>query len=253
MKAFTATAAEFYADASRFGREIQVGGKELMDRAAKGMVQTLFQITPPGSREAGEKAIRRDINRIFTGMDSDLLAQAEVLGVGDNVRLFTTKDGRIFGSERSLFRPDASVEAMHDHHAKYWKNGRMSQAGTRTRDIGRWKFVDKMVVSKQALETFFRYQAEKTGTLAAGWIPAANKFGVTVPGWLRGQSGSGSAEFLIGADTITVRIENSVSYASSIKQLQHLVKKAAEYEVNKMERQMPYIMQAAARRAGFKS
>lgn len=253
MKAFTATSSSFNASALRFGQEIRLGGVDLMTRASKGIVKTLFPITPPGSREAGEKAIRRDINRIFTGLDSDLISQAETMGSGDNVRLFTTKDGRIFGVERALFRPGASMEAMYDHHQRYWKNGRMTKAGSFTRNIGRWRFVDKMVVSKEALESFIRYQSEKSGTLAAGWVPAARKFGVPVPSWIRGKSGNGSAEFIVGADVITVRIENGVSYASSMGQLQRLVQKATEYEVNKMERQMPYIMQSAARRAGFQA
>lgn len=220
--------------------------KAILDKVvrtdAMGFVRDVIAITPPGNskkpiRSGGDNgaaaikqakiAIYRDLvggknkggsksqGGIFMPLDDALIAKIQAgldAGLGNNVRLFVTKDGTVFGSERALFRPDASIEAMFDHHKRYWKNGRMTQAGGRTRDIGRWKFVDKMVVSKSAFQKYKDYVYDKIGILVGGWHAAAKKLKVRVPPIVE-KHASGGAEIVIGPSSFIVHIQNSISYA----------------------------------------
>lgn len=214
--------------------------KAILDKVvrtdAMGFVRDIIAVTPPGSKKTplrsggdnGRAAIKqakikihRDLvggnkrGGIFMPLKDGLIAQIQAgldAGLGNNVRLFATKDGRVYGVERALFRPDATIEAMFDHHKRYWKNGRMTQAGGRSRDIGRWKFVDKMVVSESAFNRYKQYVYDKIGILAGGWHEAAKKLKVRVPSIVEKHS-SGSAEIIIQASSFMVRIANPVTYA----------------------------------------
>jgi len=67
---------------------------------------------------------------------------------GVTERLFVKKDGTVWATEKRFYQPDADLETMNAHHARYWQNGRMSSAGTRDRTIGRHVFIDRMVIGK---------------------------------------------------------------------------------------------------------
>ena len=214
--------------------------KKILDKVvrtdAMGFVRDIIAITPPGSnnkpiRSGGDNGVSaikqakikiyRDLvggnNRggIFFVLNDGLTAQIQAgldAGLGNNVRLFVTKDGRVFGCERALFRPDASIETMFTHHQRYWKNGRMTQAGGRTRDIGRWKFVDKMVVSVTAFEAYKKYVYEKIGILIGGWHEAAKKLKVRTPPIVK-KHASGTAEIILGESSYVVKMTNPARYA----------------------------------------
>ena len=132
-----------------------------------------------------EVAIDRDLRRIFTALPDSLINHAvndlPVSLTSDSQKLWVTKAGRVYGVEKRLFRPDATIEQMYDHHRRYFKNGRMTQAGTYERQIGRWIFIDKMVVRYSAYNRYLRYVREKMGILAGGWADAAAQLKVRMP------------------------------------------------------------------------
>ena len=73
----------------------------------------------------------------------------------------------------------------------------MSSAGSRTRTTGRWKFLDKMFVSKETLDEYIQKAIKKVGIAKAGWANCAlqlkkvNKGKLTqgIPPWVMRHTG----------------------------------------------------------------
>jgi len=139
----------------------------------------------------GEKAITRDL---VGGRSSSAVHSQRRIGIfgiigeamnirggyawykrGENVRLFVGKDGYAYGTEKSYFRPDASMTDMRSFHKKFFVNGKMSSAGSRDRTIGRWKFLDKMFVSEATMNSYKETVLKKVGIAKAGWASCALK------------------------------------------------------------------------------
>jgi len=137
------------------------------------------------ARLLGEKAITRDLRGgslsskkragIFGSADFSNEEGFAWYATGPNVRLFITKDGRVYGTDKSYFRPDASQSDMRDWHKSKFRNGKMSAAGASSRDIGRWKFIEKMFVDKPTLDRYVDSQIKKVGWAKAGWAACAKE------------------------------------------------------------------------------
>jgi hypothetical protein len=133
------------------------------------------------ARETGEKAITGDLigRKRRVGIFGAIGAAMSEEGgyswykTGDNVRLFVGKDGFAYGTEKMMFRPDASTSEMRAFHKKNFVNGKMSSAGSKARNIGRWKFLDKMFVSKETLDEYIQKAIKKVGIAKAGWANCA--------------------------------------------------------------------------------
>lgn len=139
----------------------------------------------------GEKAITRDLvggrsssavhSRRRAGIFGIIGAAMQEAGgyawykTGENVRLFVGKDGYAYGTEKSYFRPDASMTDMRSFHKKFFLNGKMSSAGSRDKTIGRWKFLDKMFVSEATMNAYKETVLKKVGIAKAGWASCALK------------------------------------------------------------------------------
>lgn len=137
------------------------------------------------------------------------------------IRVFTRKDGTIYGTESHLFRPNASTSEMHKFHKKYRQsgNGRITTAGLKTRDIGRWKFVDKMLVSEGSMNRYKKFILKRVGFGKGGWAAAARAIGGTrgLPQWVTRHKATGSAvDNSQSLSNPSVTIINSVSYISKI-------------------------------------
>ena len=204
---------------------------------AKGFVRDVIAITPPNmgkadkaSQRRGESAIRKDIlggrrsagtqrGGIVVPLADSLIDAALRTGLyqTENVRLFVKKDGTVYGTERSLFKPAATNETLHTHHQRYFKNGKMTSAGGRDRTIGRWRFIDKMVVRQSALNSYLKEVYLKVGGLAAGFNSAARLLGQSVPAWIRrhGELWS-SVQVMATAKSWAVRITNKSKFGSAV-------------------------------------
>jgi hypothetical protein len=152
------------------------------------------------ARETGEKAITGDLigRKRRVGIFGAIGAAMSEEGgyswykTGDNVRLFVGKDGFAYGTEKMMFRPDASTSEMRAFHKKNFVNGKMSSAGSKTRNIGRWKFLDKMFVSKETLDEYIQKAIKKVGIAKAGWANCAlqlkkvnkGKLTASIPPWV---------------------------------------------------------------------
>lgn len=206
------------ADASQFSRALvefcTATGKEIaaeLPNQARLLIQGsrsvpgLFDITPPAggsvtgpaAKKRGEAAITGDLfggRRVsvggFTATTRGLFIVSETVGEerDEIVSLFTNKDGVTYGVEKKLYRPAASTEEMIAHVAKYRSKatGRISRAGLRTRNVGRHVFIDRMVIRPSAAARLLRTLHGRVGSLAAGWLPAAQRLGARrIPTWVR--------------------------------------------------------------------
>lgn len=214
-------------------RELPGIMKKAIETDARGSMLDIIAITPPGSEgallksgkkgegaiERGRAAIRRDLlggrkrAGIFMALDDGLINSALNTGLyqTENVRLFVKKDGTVYGTERSLFRPDASIAEMDAHHHKYWKNGRMTSAGSRDRTIGRWRFVDKMVVRKSTMESYLNYLYDRIGIMAGGWGKGAKRVGAKLPKIVK-KHASGACKITLTKTSFSIEITNAVTY-----------------------------------------
>lgn len=214
-------------------RELPGIMKKAIETDARGSMLDIIAITPPGSEgallksgkkgegaiERGRAAIRRDLlggrkrAGIFMALDDGLINSALNTGLyqTENVRLFVRKDGTVYGTERSLFRPEASIAEMDAHHHKYWKNGRMTSAGSRDRTIGRWRFVDKMVVRKSTMESYLNYLYDRIGIMAGGWGKGAQQVGAKLPKIVK-KHASGACKVTLNKTSFSIEITNTVSY-----------------------------------------
>jgi hypothetical protein len=131
-------------------------------------------------QKVGEKAIARDLlggkkrYGLFAPITGFMAANAKEYSSG-NIRLFAKKDGTVYGTDKAHFMKDASTSTIRKIHKGAFVNGSMSSAGSRTRDIGRWKFIDKYFVPENTLDEYVKSQQKKTGLAKSGWADCAKK------------------------------------------------------------------------------
>jgi len=171
--------------------------------------------------------------------------------------LWMTKTGRVFGVEKNMYNPDASVGLMKRHHDKYrGKNGRVSRAGSKTLNIGRHVFLDKMVVSIKAWNTYYKHLNTVLGRAKAGWLAAANKFKFKgVAKWVK-QHGQGEGSVRDNSSHKLlpfVVIENRVPYLKRHDNDLSIVKKAMQGQVSNLKKKAEQAMKSAARKSKLKS
>ena len=247
--------------------------------SSSGRVPGLVQVTPPFSqgvrgrnaKAQGEMAITAELlgfrggggrrtGGVFTVMADDLLAKnAQVNEGGATVRLFVKKNGDVYGCDRALFRPRASISEMYAHHqSKRRKDGRVSQAGGYTRDIGRWKFITQMVVSRNAYLRYERFIHRRVGMLASAIVAAYNgRFGALngVPAWIsrhvKSWAASSMVEIPLAHGGLIVRLTLDAGALSG--ELQRRFDYVVNYRLKAMQREAPYILKAAAKEAGLLS
>ncbi len=138
-------------------------------------------------QKVGEKAIARDLlggkkrYGLFAPLTGFMAANAEEYSTG-NVRLFVKKDGTVYGTDKAHFLTGASDSTMRQIHKSAFQNGKISSAGSRSRDIGRWKFIDKYFVPGGTLDEYVKSQQAKSGLAKSGWAACANQLKKVIPG-----------------------------------------------------------------------
>jgi hypothetical protein len=213
------------------------------------------------ARETGEKAITGDlIGRkrrvgIFGAIGPAMTEEGGYswYKTGDNVRLFVGKDGFAYGTEKTMFRPDASGSEMRAFHKKNFVNGKASSAGSYTRNIGRWKFLDKMFVSKETLDDYIKSTIKKVGIAKAGWANCAlqlkkvnkGKLTADIPPWVIRHTAdfkNGKTEDLTSdPQNPRVIMTNTTPWASSVitESEKHT---AIGFVTSKMKKQIEYAL-----------
>jgi len=133
------------------------------------------------AKKVGEGAIVKDLlgrsmqrAGIFSPIGPAMLNQSEEYANG-NVRLFVKKDGTVYGTDKFHYRPDAAESDMRAFHKRFFVNGKFSSAGSRTKDIGRWKFIEKMFVMPGTMDSYLQQRFKTVGWAKAGWAACARE------------------------------------------------------------------------------
>lgn len=174
------------------GRVLRVEGRKLL--------KEIIKRTPPDDRAQGENAIKQDIfggRKVNLGHGNRITTIGIFYVIGENPRatrkkngdvmLFASNDGsEIFGTESNHYRPNASIQEMAEVHqaARSRATGRVSIAGSMTRAVGRWRFVDRMTVKRSAANRYFRHVKKSVGKMKGGWGQAAQAVGISLPSWV---------------------------------------------------------------------
>jgi hypothetical protein len=213
------------------------------------------------AKKVGEKSITRDLR----GRGGSGTVRAGIFGVanfekdegfawyakGPNVRLFITKDGKVYGTDKSFFRPNASEGELRTFHKSKFVNGKMSSAGGRDRTIGRWRFTEKMFVDQSTLDSYVDSQILKVGWAKSAWAACARELRkVTsgsatrgIPAWVTRHDSPNSDVIDNSRDLNNPRVTltNATKYASQVLP-QSEVQNAKNIVIGKMINQMTQIL-----------
>lgn len=133
------------------------------------------------AKKVGEGAIVRDLMGrgmqragLFSVIGQAISNMYREYSTG-NIRLFVRKDGSVYGTDKFHFMPDATENDMRQFHKRFFVNGKMSSAGSRTRDIGRWKFIEKMFVPPGTMDSYLQARFKTVGWAKAGWAACAKE------------------------------------------------------------------------------
>ncbi|MDB6024011.1 MAG: hypothetical protein JWM68_234 [Verrucomicrobiales bacterium] len=173
----------------------KVGRKQALRTEGGKLGEKLIAFTPPRNKAQGRSRVAKDIRKLFFGVDDmaefDKVGEAirnnniQTVGGEPVVRLFSKKDGTVYGVDRRLYRPDATLEYMSQFHQnKRNGRGRVGEAGQSTRDIGRWKFLDVMAVPADRLKEYIKSVQDRVGRGKGGWAAGTIKLGGRVAQWI---------------------------------------------------------------------
>jgi hypothetical protein len=171
------------------------------------------------------------------------------------VSMFTDKKGRVYGVEKQLYRPNATVAEMVAHRNRYRSKatGQMSKAGLRTRNVGRRVFIDRMVVKKSAADKFLKFLYKQVGYMAAGWAKAATQLGGAgkIPAWIKRHDAPGHGAVEIRGDDVQLVISNKNVYPALQGIVERRAVSALKNRVWAMTNRTEHYLKKDAKDSGF--
>jgi hypothetical protein len=204
-----------------------------------------MRLTPPKRKAQGNKTVKNDIMKIVDVASEGLIRRViENTGSGDEKKTWLArKDGTPYLIEWE--RAQLNDSGLKEFHRKSrTKNGRVSTAGDRTRNIGRWVARDKMVVPEKVRKSYIRKVQRNVGRLKAGWLPTLARFpsvgGRKPAKWITDHnSGARGSASIIGAGSpkvFSVMINNAEGSGSS--QMGHIVRSTLKARLNAITRHL---------------
>jgi hypothetical protein len=194
----------------------------LSNRAGSG----LLQITPPASagkvgsaaRAAGEAALTRDLANIFSGV-------------------------KLKGQRREQW-PDVAL--VHRRQFIFFK-----KPGQPLRsDRGRAGYI----VDERKVRALFQQLRRRIGKLASGWLASCNALGVSAPSWIsRHGAARGSIVQKMSAPMYSIEMNCNVPPNAPGDELERRVPYALRYATSRLEREVAFLLDQDAKKAGFKS
>jgi hypothetical protein len=188
----------------------------------KNLLRLVTKLTPPSGddestpRTQGRKRVESDIRKVIKGWDRATEDKdAYHVGGEEVVRMFVDKKGTVWGVDKKLFRPDATVETLAAHHNKNRdKRGRVTTAGEKTRDIGRWKFIEQMVAPEEVVKQYIQDAQFRVGRGKGGWAKAWTALGEKPANWIATWIRLGEFEDTLGQVNGFIRATNRSEWAN---------------------------------------
>jgi hypothetical protein len=259
--------------AGRLVRETKHTTRNVWLEIARQFTKDCIKLTPPfGGRPAKESfKTQRDIGMaaikgdlfggtrgsqgktkrigIFSGMPAPMLQHLDKLNDGETTVKWTNKDGQAYGAERTLFRPNATKAEMREHHKRYFRNGRMSSAGTKDRKIGRWQWIDKMIVPEAAAKFYLKWMQGRVGHAKSGWTAAVRGLGVKgIPQWITRMGGAGVFKKSGVGKWPTFTIGNRIGWIQAKGRELGIIKQAFKFRIHAMKKQLAMTLRKNRRR-----
>lgn len=221
-----------------------------------GKTPGMVQVTPPASKGVvgkkaelqGRGAINRDVNLIYAtaaaAFESIKQHDAELAALfwmhiqeGDFDRAESVLQ---FASDGKLRSARVVASATAAIHANLKRGKRRIAPGQR--------FV-QVVKSAKSIEQIKRGLYARVGLLAAGFNPAAQRLGISLPRWIARHGNSfGRVTVTANPSMFYITIANSARHASA-NDMARRMRYVADYRLRAIERQMPFLVRKIAREA----
>lgn len=204
---------------------------EFLATQARGVVRTLFAVTPPGrggsetpgqNRKAGEAAVTGDVARVIVPVRKRPGQPAPGAGV--------------------------DVVAEIEQQRSAWTGRVRKKPGRKARNA----VDDRIPVSMAQYREELRRRKALVGKLAAGWAPAARRLGVPVPAWIGRHGGRGSGgQVEVVPGGLRVVVTNRTEYGGRVRGLRARVQFALDLQGKRMERAAKAYWSRRVRGSGF--
>ena len=169
---------------------------------------------------------------------------------------WATKDGRVFGVERNLYQPDATISTMRHHHQKYrGANGRVSKAGRKDLVIGRHVFMDKMFITPGRFNAYMKHLKKRVGEGKGGWNAAATALKVGRPKWIKQHGSTGGRVRVSIKHPIhpTIMVTNEISYMQKHGFKNRIMQRAVRSQSRNLKKRTEAAIVHAARKTKLKA
>lgn len=236
---------------------------EALRQQAKLAVKDAVKLTPPfhkfGSAtsrkhlKAGEGAIERDLNNVFTGASASFIESGIVANNGSRhfiTRKHRTKDGKVFLTDWAIASTSmADMEPFHKSRlrrgsASGKRRGRIKGGGKGDKNIGRWKEEFRMVVPYGNLAKYKKEVKSKVGYLKDGWSKAIYRLGLKAQRWIGRHDAPGGYSEKFGKQEKFVSFSNGVPYMNETGMAGRILKYVYKSRIEKMEKQMARIIRS---------
>lgn len=185
----------------RFAREMGVSLKEVYMDQLRLASNQLVKLYHPKKSTQGKGRIKKELSNLFVVIgpkNLNMVKSWESSGEQPAGTMFKTSRGAVFGVEQPYWNIRGDMQQMKRHHKRHRSKatGRSSQAGSWTRNIGRWKFIDRQVVPQRAFNRYLKTVTQKVGALKGAWVPNNAPFVSKAPAWV--MKGRGKAGGIVG-------------------------------------------------------
>lgn len=143
--------------------------------------------------KVGQRRVEKDIKKFAWAAK-----QASDWGVRQKcegkaaIRVFATKTGEVYGVDEANFIPDADESTLGKFHQQNrTSRGRVTTAGQKTRNIGRWRWMNVIVTTDKAIHAFIKKKQGNVGRAKGGWARSYMDLGgrMSPSGWVGKHAG----------------------------------------------------------------
>ena len=240
---------------------------DVLKQQAKLAVKDAISLTPPFQKfgsatsrkhlKAGESAIERDLNNVFTPSNESFIDSAITANNGSRrfiTRKHRKKDGTVFLTDWAI--ASTSMSEMEPFHKSRLRSGnasgrgrgRIKGGGKGTKDTGRWKEQHRMVVPYNNLAKYAKQIKARVGFAKDGWSTAAYKLGLKVQRWISRHDAPGGYQAKLGKGVREkfIQFSNAVSYIKDTGLESRILKQVYANRQKRMESQVKRIFRASA-------
>jgi len=157
----------------RFAKQTGQALKEVYKDQMRLASNSLVKAFPPRTMGQGRKAIMTDLSNLFIEQPGSFIESAIAVQGQPTQTIFKTRQGAVYGIDSADYNQSGDHAAMAARHKRFRlpSTGRVTKAGALTRDIGRWKFIQRQVVPAGAVKRYARAKVfKRLGMMKSGWI-----------------------------------------------------------------------------------